>query len=737
MSNQEIEKIGDFPFEVDARVAIQFGRESISSSIVAITELIKNSYDADAEKVDLLFFTKSLIIRDNGNGMDEDQLIKNWLTIGTKNKLNDSRSKNKKRVLTGEKGLGRLGVDRICEELILETKIVNTAFFYRLIVKWDKYENRKVNSLSQITHEIFKVPISMSNDFDSKSQGTILQLKGLKDDWYHNDAEMLFLLKKELTLLISPFGGINDFKVNLSTGLNNEKLDGIISSEKYINAAEWIVKSRIDNNKVSLSMSSPLYTETFEMKNVKWSEWIKERKESPACGSLSFIFYFYLPSKKNDKIDFRKKDVSEFTKNNCGVRIYRDDFRVLPYGSPDGEGDWLTLQNRRAKEPAGIKRKTWVVGLHQIVGAVYITKKENELLIDQTNREGIVEEEAFYDLRAFALNAIKWFESKRFIFEKNNSKQIESKDVHKEEINKLGDDVNNELKELKELISKQTPQLDTVFKKVDKLERIFIEKEKATEKYEEVLEQELDMLSNLASIGILTVSFGHESLEQSNFALNAAKELKKNHENGTFELLEPYNTNVRNDIDLIISSTDYINNFAKFALGNVRIDKRKQRDIPIKKTIKTVFKALDRTLQNRNIEYDISGVDSCNKKIRGFPIDWESIFVNLITNSIYALKKVTNDVRKISVEIHEENEALNIVFSDTGIGIEAGTEDFIFIPNFSTKRDAKGNLFGTGMGLAIVKTFVEDHSSGTISVKKDGLLSGATFNIRVPFIKEK
>lgn len=736
MSNQQIEKIGDYPFEVDARVAIQLGRESISSSIVAIFELIKNSYDADAENVDLIFSSNSLCIKDNGHGMSKDQLVNDWLTIGTKSKLDYSRSKKKKRILTGEKGLGRLGIDRICEKLTLETKSTQDDFFYRLVIQWDRYKKNIGNSLSQITHELFKVPISLSEDFSKETQGTILKLDGLKDDWYYNDAEMLITLKKELTLLISPFEGINDFNVSMISGLNDDKIDGTISSEKYLTAAEWIIDAEIDNDKVSIQMTSPFHKKTFSLENVEWSNWLKGRKDKPSCGSLKLKFYFYLPKKRRNKIDFSSKEITEFTTNNCGVRIYRDKFRVLPYGSPNGEGDWLTLQHRRAKEPAGIKRRTWKVGLHQVVGAVFISKEENELLIDQTNREGIVEEEPFFDLRAFALNVIQWFESKRYEFEQLSVDDDKPRSSQKKEVNKLNFEINSEIKELKDLVSTKG-SVSSVIKKVSQLEEKISNKEKAAEKYEEMLEQELDMLSNLASIGILTVTFGHESLEQSNFALNAAKELKENYENGAFELLEPYNANVREDIELIISSTDYINNFAKFALGNVRVDKRKLINVPIKKTIKTVFGALDRTLINRNVEYDISGINSCNKKIRGFPIDWESIFMNLITNSIYALKKVTNRERKILVEIHEESGTLNILFSDSGIGIEAGTEDSIFLPNFSTKRDQKGNLFGTGMGLAIVKTFVEDHSSGTISVKNKGLLSGATFNIRVPYVKEK
>ncbi|MCS6068911.1 ATP-binding protein [Klebsiella variicola subsp. variicola] len=128
--------IAQKPFDFSARVTLQLGRESISSSTVAISELIKNSYDADAEKVEIEFHLRSngaistLVIKDNGVGMNHQTLSDNWLRIGTNNKVITERSDSKNRVLTGAKGLGRLGIDRLCKELILFTKRKMTLKLY-------------------------------------------------------------------------------------------------------------------------------------------------------------------------------------------------------------------------------------------------------------------------------------------------------------------------------------------------------------------------------------------------------------------------------------------------------------------------------------------------------------------------------------------------------------------------------------------------------------------------------
>ncbi|OOQ68181.1 hypothetical protein C1S86_11860 [Vibrio parahaemolyticus] len=89
------------PFDMSARVPMQLGRESISSSTVAVSELIKNAYDADAENVELEFYLReqpalsSMVLKDDGNGMTVDALYNHWLKIGTDSKLGVDRSKTK------------------------------------------------------------------------------------------------------------------------------------------------------------------------------------------------------------------------------------------------------------------------------------------------------------------------------------------------------------------------------------------------------------------------------------------------------------------------------------------------------------------------------------------------------------------------------------------------------------------------------------------------------------------
>ena len=136
-------------------------------------------------------------------------------------------------------------------------------------------------------------------------------------------------------------------------------------------------------------------------------------------------------------------------------------------------------------------------------------------------------------------------------------------------------------------------------------------------------------------------------------------------------------------------------------------------------------------MADRNITVDPNLPDKISP-ILAFEIDWESIFVNLITNAIWALEDTQAEQRKIHISMWEAKNYLEITFADSGCGLEPRTEDKIFLPTFSTKRNEKGELIGTGLGLTIVKDFVEDYKGGSITVQSPCDLGGAQFHIQIP-----
>ena len=752
--------IDDVSFSVTARVAMQLGRESISNSTVAILELVKNAYDADAETVKIRFGNLDktnplLVIEDDGNGMNEQQLRDGWLVIGTSNKLLSGQSSRKKRVLTGEKGLGRLGLDRLCEKTVVQSFSEGESSGLELEINWRKYEEIAA-PLEKIRHDLYRIPKFISDPITNLSkefsEGTRLILYDLKDVW---SKEHWQDLKQELRLLISPFAGINDFAIELDSGMKWDEIDGKVGSAEMLNAAEWRLIAEFDEEKnVSYTMSSDQHQENFKHGPFSWSENFRHTNEQPLCGPLKFEMYFF-PRRPVDlgEVNFSYTQIREFLDSNQGIRIYRDGFRVKPYGEPTGEGDWLRLSYRRQQHPSGITQGNWRVGSNQVVGAVFLERDKNPDLIDQTNREGIVEGPAFYHLKMLAGHAIRFFELRREEFEKTRDRLTEYEEARGEAtkstkasleaVNNLKDTTSTITEILQTAVQKKPivndveallNSLDAVVNAVDETatntQKAYDRLAKATEEQREELQSQKDTLGNLASLGILTTSFGHETLRTSNLVMLYARHLRRNLGKGLVMVSPDVREMVKDNLELLVSSVDKIHNFADFTLKNVSRDKRKRKTVDLSKVITQVLRYFAGPLKKRNITVELNLPEKVSP-IRAFEIDWESIFINLITNAVWALENTKTEQRKIRISMWEAKNYLKITFADSGCGLEAGTEDRIFAPTFSTKRNEKGEIDGTGLGLAIVKGFVEDYTGGSIHVESPCDLGGAQFHIQI------
>ena len=176
-----------------------------------------------------------------------------------------------------------------------------------------------------------------------------------------------------------------------------------------------------------------------------------------------------------------------------------------------------------------------------------------------------------------------------------------------------------------------------------------------------------------------------------------------------------------------------VRKFARFTLGNLNREKRQLRDFCLKETIMRVFNAFDEALRvQRKTEVDLDEMPPNPCFINGYEMDWESIVVNLITNATWALEDKPAAERRIKVSLRDQGEEWQMEFADSGIGLEAGTAEFIFRPGFTTKRNSHGEHVGTGMGLFIVRSFVEEHTKGRISATSRGSMGGASFSIHLP-----
>lgn len=755
--------LGKASFSVSSRVALQLGRESISSSITAIVELVKNAYDADAELVRIRFAHAGtrdafMVIEDTGDGMTVDDLRSHWMVIGTANKTK-RRKTTKQRTVTGEKGLGRLGLDRLCSRTEVESIRLGSNDGVRLDIQWERYEGED-HRLEAVEHDLYSLSSLSIDPITGKEsdypKGTRLILRGLKDVW---DEESIKQLRNELALLVSPFQGPNDFTIDIDTGQVWKDLDGSVTvQEPLLDGANWKVVATLDGeDRMEITMTSTRHETEYHFKPTLWSEAIKKQTARPQCGPIRMEFYFFV--RRDAELatkTLKNTQIVNFLKFNQGIRIYRDGFRVKPYGEPDGSGDWLRLAFRRMQNPEGVtqdqKPGNWRIGLNQVVGAVFISHEENPGLNDQTNREGLLQGQAFDHLNVFALRVIQFFEIHHQMFEMGRKTERASAEQAEETAKTSIEEVSKAIEELGAL-AVRLPQLanfsgdpslaqsggDDVKKVMGevqrRLENATTGLRQSTKLFLEAEEQK-NTMANLASLGILAASFGHETLDWTGTVVKNARWLLDNLTKGLFMVRPDVEKEITATLKDTADEAQKVRKFARFTLGNLSRNKRERRDFNLTDTVTRVFDAFDEVLRiQRNTSIDFSGMPLSPCLINGYEMDWESIVVNLITNASWALEDKPAAERRIEVAIQDGGVDWVIIFHDSGIGLEAGTEDMIFLPAFSTKRSARGELIGTGMGLFIVKSFIEDHSHGTISVSPQGKLGGASFEIRVPKAK--
>jgi len=541
---------------------------------------------------------------------NKEEITNNWLVIGTNNKLIQNKSSIKKRVLTGEKGLGRLGLDRLSKKTIMRSFSEKEDVGTEIIINWEMYEKLD-DVLESIKHKMYKIPKEfvdpITNEPRIVKKGSHLLMYQLRENWNKSYVKQL---QNELTLLISPFAGINDFAIKIDSGNNWEDVDGVINSHYMLEAAEWkLVAEVMPDNNVHYVMNSKIFKKTFELPNVSWSErFIEYEAEKPPFGPLRFEMYFFPRREvKVNELTYSRKQIDDFMELNQGVRIYRDNFRVKPYGEPDGSGDWLNLSFRRQQSPAAVTGTigAYRVGSNQVIGAVFISRENNPELIDQTNREGIVEGNAFFQLKKFVIDAVRFFELNRQEFEyeleKTNGKTSfeiarekvqNATDESAEKINRiqvivdgiLNDKSLNETK-VNEL-AKATADLAFHAEEAQKQQREF---ETIVEEEKMDLKEQKDTLGNLASLGILAHSFGHETLAASNLVIENTHFIKADIESGAFMVPPDVRIKVENSIEILLHESTKIDNFAKFTIGNVRRDNRNRTNIFINEIIVEVF----------------------------------------------------------------------------------------------------------------------------------------------------
>ncbi|MDP2704565.1 MAG: ATP-binding protein [bacterium] len=688
MSNSEQKK--KFKLRPRARIVKTFGEELISNDYVAIIELVKNSYDADARVVDITFsgpLEKGLggiTIKDNGLGMSPTDVQEGWMEPASISKL-VKRKSHKGRAILGEKGIGRFSTAKLADKLTLITRKEEFSEVVAHFVWSDFYDPKKYLDEIEGWWET-------RSPQEIKKTGTILLLEGLQSSW---DESRIKELKTYLRRLINPLRPPKDFKINLNLPKEYEKYTGEITPSSSMQKPDYLSMGVLDNyGKLLVEYHSKQNPKKKILNN---DVIILESGKKPECGPITFEFRVWDRDKFKDlavELGVSSNDIRQDLNEIAGINIFRDGFRVSPYGNP--QNDWLRLDIRRVQNP------TLRISNNQIVGDISITRNDNPELKDQTNREGIVESDAFKDLQEVTKTILTFLEKERYV-ERRMVEESPTDNKHR-----LFNDIN--LDSVRNVVEKKLPG--------DKeAQAAIVEKEIEIKKRVEEFRDFIVRYRRLSTLGQLVDVVLHDAGAGLSRVINGLavidKEVKKT---GTFS--EKAKQNLAHATHGSSMLSELFKRLEPF--GGRRREKSKL--ISIEAAIKDVFEIYASEISDVSAEISLP---TTNTKINISESDFKMVFVNLLNNSLYWLKKVSKEKRKIVVTVKSSDENVEIIFSDSGPGIPKEDEPFIFDPYYTKKPD------GIGLGLTIVGEFVTEQG-GVLDLIEKGPLTGANFRIKIP-----
>ena len=770
--------MAEIPFTVSARTARLIGQENFANAGGAIIELIKNSYDADSKIAITIIdpIDNQIFIIDHGSGMTEERIRNQWMIIGTDDKLDEPLSKDE-RVKTGAKGIGRFAIDRLGSKCIMLTKTIANANVIEWSVDWEKF-NVKSAVISDVkanideTNEksIKKLAIEILSNYNidekimqnwTEEKGTILHITELRDDW---DIKNIGSLYSNLELLVPPkiisifdiylyssleelaFGKVqstvcDDYDYKLVADCDE---NGNVEITMHRNELDIFELEQLDFFKSDLVLNSPeIYgLDIFEKGKYNFPTTLKNLlpgfedvdNNLKKIGNFQFEFYFMKRGggQENDEIKkfpykgINYRDRAKWLNEFGGIKLFRDYFRVRPYGEVKSNSfDWLDLGKSALQNPT-VTRPGYRVRPQQTFGIVNISRIHNILFEDKSSREGIQENDTFSLFKNILIEIIGVFENDRNqimmalkkLFDKKNKKEKAKEDAKKAAKEK-----------------QSSTNTDSSSSSTD--ENTLIEGILAFEEENEDLKDEQKLLRVLASAGMIVTSFAHELKNMSDSLLPRTSDLKLilseivDHEKlkNLPEELNPFIL-----IEDIQDQDKKLKHWLDFSLGAVKKDKRTQKNIDLVDYLGKFERLWDSILRKKGVEFSVKRGIFAEVYFKGHEIDLDSIFNNLISNSVDAFNRPdASDVRKIEFSFeYDVNTGINVVYEDSGPGLKDEITDpnKIFQPYFSTKRDEHtGEQNGTGLGMWILKSVIDEYHG---SVKLSKIRPGFQVKINLP-----
>ena len=693
-------------FGVDARHLRQLGRELVADKTTAVAELVKNSYDADATRVQLVFHDPKkggvLEVVDDGCGMNLQAVEDRWMRLSTDHKERRPISQKYARIRAGSKGIGRFATESLGKKLILSTTVEGDPQLVVATFDWSEFEKPGV-SLDTIgcTYRL--------EECEDERHGTTLRIEGLHDGWEQRD---LSRVRKAIQLLQPPFPLAEGYRnqtidprvVSLDPGFSVGILVGADDAlesegrssevESFLAAATAVIEARVDES------GCGSWRVRSRRLDVNESTKYPERLLLVGPFTLSASYFVFKP----DAIgDLSVKLARDMGRAYGGIRIYRDGLRVPPYGDPSD--DWLGLNEeyRKRVELAPIATNNWF-------GHVSLTRDDNVLLIDTASREGVVENDAFEELRTFVKDVL--IQSARRIAAARGKKPRAGKRRSAASREKLVRRVLKLSTAMLELSRKgKSAEAEALLKEAYSLAGQARKSDRRAKADERTLLDEISLMRILASLGTSIVVFSHEVRSAINATIGRLVNLQEDIERVPApwsERIAMGMTDAFEAVSRLDHLTDYIEAYAS------RSRRRERAPQPLHAVLKQFEDGFGPLVARLSVDLDWE-VSPRHLRTRAMTrTEIEAILVNLLTNALKACTANEGGVRRISVTTQQAGNEVLLRFQDTGVGVPEELQETLFEPFVTSTRPTENSLgAGTGLGLKIVRDIAEANEGST------------------------